>query len=144
MVDFVRNATKMRFECANRKRRLMDTSKPVKEKVGLGVYKLESGKFSAELGLKELGEFDSIQEAATKYNSYITDKFVYPIYNNRGEIPVNFEAEVLITIDEFDKNDVPIQYKEAFNKYINAVNTKEEVVENEQTEIPVEILTDIT
>lgn len=57
---------------------------------GVGIS-FNNNKYIAKLGVKEIGEFDTLEEAATKYNEAVNDIFSSPIYNKNGKIP---ETEV--------------------------------------------------
>lgn len=72
-------------------------------KLGLGVYQTSEGKYIAKLGKRELGEFDSLEEAATAYNDQVTKVFAFPIYNPDGFINKEVAYEASITPEDLEE-----------------------------------------
>ncbi len=93
-------------------------------KTGVGVHVLPNGKFSARVGLKELGEFETLKEAATAYNTKVSKIFAFPVYNKNGDvIQENYEGS--ITVEE-----VPVEFNKPLKDYL-----KQKELETQQQEV---------
>lgn len=106
-------------------------------KVGIGVYKLPSGKFSAKIGRKDLGEFETEEQAATKYNIEAHKVFTFPVYNKRGEIPLDHDSEILITREYVHKDEINKPLKDYLKQ--KELEEKQKLEEKEEDSTTVDL-----
>lgn len=87
-----------------------------KIKASIGVFKLETGEYSAEIGIKRIGLFPTEQLAATNYNNYIANKFSFPVFNRKGKIPETVVEEIVEKVVEEQPKEINKPLKEYLAK----------------------------
>ena len=95
-------------------------------KKGMGVTEID-GKFYATCGMRQIGIYDNLKEAADAYNKHVHKAFTSPVYNEHGE--KDFDTNGLTIKEVIIDEAVPILNKELVEYLANQIKQPEMIEE---------------